>query len=120
MPPRLQPPIWDSPHSPSKHDHRHDHRHHHNRSKSADHIETTRPFSVDDSDLEEFVEHQRERDIAEHKQAISRHRAQWQGGKAPPGYWMIGFPDTQEVAKINAEADEMRREKEKQVRREAR
>ncbi|KAI0032431.1 hypothetical protein K488DRAFT_49898, partial [Vararia minispora EC-137] len=120
MPPRLQPPLWDLPPSPSQHDHRHHHHHPHHRFKNGGRVETSRPLADDDIDLAEFNEHQRRRDIATHKQAISRHRAQWQGSKDPPGYWMIGFPNTQEVAKINAEADEMRREKEEQVRREAR
>ncbi|KAI0319872.1 DNA repair protein endonuclease SAE2/CtIP C-terminus-domain-containing protein [Amylostereum chailletii] len=54
-----------------------------------------------------------------HKQEISRHRAQWRRPPTPPGYWDIGFPDTQEASKINARAAEMHREKQEMVRQEA-
>ncbi|KAH9929070.1 DNA repair protein endonuclease SAE2/CtIP C-terminus-domain-containing protein [Epithele typhae] len=46
-----------------------------------------------------------------HKQTVSRHRATWARAKTPPGYWNIGFPDTQEVAALNAEANRMHAEK---------
>ena len=42
--------------------------------------------------------------IEAHKQEISRHREHWDRGTTPPGFWMIGFPDTQQVAAMNAEA----------------
>ncbi|TFK46043.1 hypothetical protein OE88DRAFT_1638951 [Heliocybe sulcata] len=50
-----------------------------------------------------------------HRNAISKHRAQWAAPKTPPGYWDIGFPDTQEAAAINERAREMRREKMREV-----
>jgi hypothetical protein len=37
----------------------------------------------------------------------------------PPGYWDIGFPDTQEAARINEIASQINREKIEQIRREA-
>jgi hypothetical protein len=49
--------------------------------------------------------------IAEHKQAISRHRHQWARASTPPGYWNIGFPNTQEAADINERAKEMHKAK---------
>ena len=47
----------------------------------------------------------------EHKQLISRHRHHWHRPKTPPGYWDIGFPDTQEVLDINRRAAEMHKRK---------
>ncbi|KAI0363977.1 hypothetical protein BV20DRAFT_1061585 [Pilatotrama ljubarskyi] len=57
--------------------------------------------------------------IQEHKQAVSRHRQHWDRAKTPPGYWNIGFPDTQEVAKMNAEAARMHEQKRAMVAEEA-
>ncbi|KAI0634359.1 DNA repair protein endonuclease SAE2/CtIP C-terminus-domain-containing protein [Trametes polyzona] len=57
--------------------------------------------------------------IEEHKQAISRHRQHWPRAKTPPGYWNIGFPDTQEVEAMNAEAARMHAEKRAMVAQEA-
>src|SRR5215471_1118169 len=49
----------------------------------------------------------RKEDIAAHKTRISRHRHHWSPPRTPPGYWKIGFPDTQEVAVINEKARQM-------------
>ncbi|KAI0649822.1 DNA repair protein endonuclease SAE2/CtIP C-terminus-domain-containing protein [Trametes meyenii] len=57
--------------------------------------------------------------IEEHKHAISRHRQNWPRAKTPPGYWNIGFPDTQEVAQMNAEAVRMHEQKRAMVAQEA-
>ena len=57
--------------------------------------------------------------IEEHKNAISRHRQPWERAKTPPGYWNIGFPDTQEVAAMNAEAARMHERKRAMVAEEA-
>ena len=54
-------------------------------------------------------------EIEAHKQAISRHRAHWARGETPPRYWDIGFPDTQEVAAMNAEAARMHERKRARV-----
>jgi hypothetical protein len=59
----------------------------------------------------ENPEAQRKKEIAAHKQQISRHRHHWSPPRTPPGYWNIGFPDTQEVARINKRAGEMHRQK---------
>ena len=56
--------------------------------------------------------------ISTHKKAISRHRHTWARGNTPPGYWNIGFPDTQEVGDINERAEEMHRKKRADVERE--
>ena len=57
--------------------------------------------------------------IEAHKQAISRHREHWPRAKTPPGYWNIGFPSTQEVAAMNAEAARMHERKRAMVAEEA-
>ncbi|KAJ7187945.1 hypothetical protein C8R46DRAFT_1053135 [Mycena filopes] len=92
MPNRLQAPLWRTPPgSPSG-------------PKQCPHIGAARTSSAD---------------ITSHKQAISRHRHHWERGKTPPSYWNIGFPDTQQAAKINEEAREMHQQKQKDVQREA-
>ncbi|KAA1476322.1 hypothetical protein DENSPDRAFT_867256 [Dentipellis sp. KUC8613] len=58
--------------------------------------------------------------VREHRNAVSRHRAQWARGRTPPGYWDIGFPTTQEAAGINERAREMQRGMFEEVEREAR
>jgi hypothetical protein len=117
MPPRLQRPAWRSPTaSPSKSAHTH----HHHRPRHRGQVETTRALDDENLDLDGFTEHQRQRAVAAHKQEVSRHRTEWETARTPPGYWDIGFPDTQKVADINARANEMRREKETGMRQEAR
>lgn len=58
-------------------------------------------------------------DIETHKQAISRHRAAWARGNTPPGYWDIGFPNTQMAEDINERAREMQKRKMEEVEKEA-
>ncbi|KAH7889889.1 DNA repair protein endonuclease SAE2/CtIP C-terminus-domain-containing protein [Phlebopus sp. FC_14] len=58
--------------------------------------------------------------IDQHKKQISRHRYHWDRAKTPPGYWDIGFPDTQEASEINRRAAEMHRRKLIEVEAEAR
>jgi len=56
------------------------------------------------------------RQVEDHKKAISRpYRHQWARANTPPGYWNIGFPDTQEAVK--EEAEEMHRKKQEEVER---
>jgi hypothetical protein len=55
------------------------------------------------------------RQVEDHKKAVSRHRHHWPRARTPPGYWDIGFPDTQEAAKINERAKEMHRKKRVEV-----
>ncbi|KAG1804237.1 DNA repair protein endonuclease SAE2/CtIP C-terminus-domain-containing protein [Suillus subaureus] len=59
-------------------------------------------------------------DIEHHKKRISRHRHHWYRAKTPPGYWDIGFPDTQETTDINRRAAEMYAQKLVEVESEAR
>ncbi|KAH8830198.1 DNA repair protein endonuclease SAE2/CtIP C-terminus-domain-containing protein [Flagelloscypha sp. PMI_526] len=95
LPSRLKAPLWRSP------------------SKSQ---------SQSDSPLVPSCDHHRERNkkaIASHQNAISKHRAQWARAKTPPGYWEIGFPDTQQVESMNQRAKVMHEEKRMEVRKEA-
>jgi DNA repair protein endonuclease SAE2/CtIP C-terminus len=57
--------------------------------------------------------------VSAHRDAVSRHRAQWERAPTPPGYWDIGFPDTQAVEKINEKAAEIHRQKRAAVAKEA-
>ncbi|EIW71988.1 hypothetical protein TREMEDRAFT_23406, partial [Tremella mesenterica DSM 1558] len=59
---------------------------------------------------------QKEREIQEHQNKISRHREVWIRPPTPPKYWNIGFPTTQDVQEQNKKADEMVREKEAKLR----
>ncbi|RPD61556.1 hypothetical protein L226DRAFT_485405 [Lentinus tigrinus ALCF2SS1-7] len=85
LPSRLQPPAWRSPQSKDK-------------KRKRD--------SFEDGDDDRNAEA-----IEKHKQEISRHRQHWARGETPPGYWNIGFPDTQEVEAMNAEAQRMHERK---------
>ncbi|KAG9125578.1 hypothetical protein FRC07_007041 [Ceratobasidium sp. 392] len=58
-------------------------------------------------------------DVTTRKQAISRHRHNWAPASTPPGYWNIGFPDTQQVADINRRATELHQEKRNAIEQEA-
>ena len=70
-------------------------------------------------------------DLKEHQNQVSRHREtvsarealgadeQWVRPPTPPGYWEIGFPNTQDVELQNDEADRMVAEKEVRIRQEA-
>ncbi|KAK0199617.1 hypothetical protein DFS33DRAFT_1363553 [Desarmillaria ectypa] len=56
---------------------------------------------------------------ARRKKGISRHRYNWAQGGTPPGYWDIGFPDTQEAKNINERAKEMHEKKRTEIEAEA-
>ncbi|KAK0471159.1 hypothetical protein IW261DRAFT_1513419 [Armillaria novae-zelandiae] len=56
---------------------------------------------------------------ARRKKGISRHRYNWAQGGTPPGYWDIGFPDTQETKSINERAKEMHEKKRREIEAEA-
>ncbi|KAG8688821.1 hypothetical protein FRC09_012717 [Ceratobasidium sp. 395] len=58
-------------------------------------------------------------DAAARKKAISRHRHNWAPASTPPGYWNIGFPDTQQVEDINRRAVELHQEKRNAIEQEA-
>lgn len=92
LPARLQQPLWSSPtRDPSKFD---------------------RGRSASPSPREKH-------EIESHRKAISRHRYTWSRAKTPPGYWDIGFPDTQQVGDINQKAKEMQKQKLAEVEQEA-
>ena len=57
----------------------------------------------------------RRHDIESHKKAISRHRHAWARAITPPGYWDIGFPNTQAVVDINEQAKEMHKRKKARI-----
>lgn len=92
LPSRLQPPMWRSPQS---------------KKRTRDSFEDN-----EDDDWNAAA-------IEEHKQKISRHRQHWARAATPPGYWNIGFPDTQEVEQMNAEATRMHQQKQALVAQEA-
>jgi hypothetical protein len=92
LPNRLRQPLWRSPSR--------------NQSKSD---------ALDDSLHGNSGTLRRQADIDSHQQAISRHRHTWARAKTPPGYWEIGFPNTQEVGDINEKAKEMQKKKKIQI-----
>jgi hypothetical protein len=61
----------------------------------------------------------RHNDLVDHQNRISRHREVWRKPPTPPDYWKIGFPSTQDVARVNEQADEMARKRDAEIRREA-
>ncbi|GJE97035.1 DNA repair protein endonuclease SAE2/CtIP C-terminus-domain-containing protein [Phanerochaete sordida] len=96
LPARLQAPLWRTPpSSPAK--------------RRPGHSHLANDSSGDEHDV----------DVQDHKQQISRHRARWEAPKTPPGYWNIGFPDTQEVEAIHKAAAELREQEAKKARRES-
>ncbi|KAJ6573964.1 DNA repair protein endonuclease SAE2/CtIP C-terminus-domain-containing protein [Mycena vulgaris] len=89
LPSRLQPPLWRSPPASP---------------------EKARPCRRGDAGREE---------ITAHKQAISRHRHDWERASTPPSYWQIGFPTTQEAEIINEKAATMHHQQRQNVEAEA-
>jgi len=61
----------------------------------------------------------RQSDIETHKKAISCHWHAWAQANTPPGYWEIGFPDTQAVGNINEKAEQMHKKKKAEIDKEA-
>ncbi|KAJ3992510.1 hypothetical protein F5050DRAFT_908211 [Lentinula boryana] len=133
-PPRLQPPLWKSPVKRS-HDAGPSSKpcpHHRNNGSSK---KRNHHFNVDPDELifDDFdspskrgrssreTGNQRKApstsasEISAHKQNISRHRAVWAPGNEPPGYWEIGFPNTQRAEEINKDAREMQRRQREMV-----
>nr|KIR47424.1 hypothetical protein I312_03186 [Cryptococcus bacillisporus CA1280] len=70
-------------------------------------------------DQEQLGEEDEEQAAREHLNKVSRHREDWVKPPTPPGYWQIGFPTTQEVEEQNRKADEMARERDERIRKEA-
>ncbi|ORX40544.1 DNA repair protein endonuclease SAE2/CtIP C-terminus-domain-containing protein [Kockovaella imperatae] len=56
--------------------------------------------------------------LREHQNKVSRHRETWKRNPTPPGYWEIGFPSTQKAEEQNAIADEMNKERARQLKQE--
>jgi DNA repair protein endonuclease SAE2/CtIP C-terminus len=116
LPGRLQPPLWRSPPAtPVRPCLRHSHPHSpegQNPPGSRTRKET-HPRTGPASNLH----HQH--DIESHKKAISRHRHAWARATTPPGYWEIGFPDTQAVGDINEKAKQMHKRKKAEIEKEA-
>ncbi|KAN0123049.1 hypothetical protein V8E52_003002 [Russula decolorans] len=103
LPPRLEAPQWSSPPS---------------RAPSSPTLVGSEPTASHDyGNSNERSGEQAE--VSAHRQAVSRHRAQWERAPTPPGYWDIGFPDTQAVEKINERAAELHRKKRARVAKEA-
>ncbi|KAG8738491.1 hypothetical protein FRC10_006804 [Ceratobasidium sp. 414] len=100
MPKRTGAPLWRSPppegNQPSK---PHTCKHHHAAAETSANVA--------------------EKDAAARKQTISRHRHNWAPASTPPGYWNIGFPDTQQVEDINRRAVELHQEKRNAIEQEA-
>ncbi|PPQ82267.1 hypothetical protein CVT26_010065 [Gymnopilus dilepis] len=107
LPNRLQQPLWRSPtSSPSKRCPRH------GASAGRDRVDNRTSPSTSRAA-------RRLSDIESHKKTISRHRHTWARAATPPGYWEIGFPNTQEVGNINEKAEEMHKRKKEEIEREA-
>ncbi|KAF8609997.1 hypothetical protein BDV93DRAFT_601074 [Ceratobasidium sp. AG-I] len=111
MPKRAGAPLWRSPppedNQPPK---PHTCKHHHGQGA------TTGARVVSDPSGRPA---EKEADLTAHKQAISRHRHKWAPASTPPGYWNIGFPDTQQVADINRQAGELHDQKRNAIEQEA-
>jgi len=108
LPPRLKAPQWKSP------------------SRSSSPTLVASETACGDRSAEERVRGGVGTDsdsfavgVRAHRQAVSRHRAQWERASTPPGYWDIGFPDTQAVVKINEQAAELHRRKRQAIAKEA-
>ena len=103
LPPRPQPPLWRSPDSTP--------------------IKAPNPTRPGPDSADEGEQPDADSDpnaIGAHIHQISRHRDQGERPRTPPGYWNIGFPDTQQAAAINEAARSMHREKMAMVESEAR
>ncbi|PWN44315.1 hypothetical protein IE81DRAFT_340167 [Ceraceosorus guamensis] len=64
--------------------------------------------------------HARPEDRQAQLQQTSRHRAYGPPASTPEGYWRIEFPESAEAEKINAQAEEQRRNKRAQIERDPR
>ncbi|KAK2463960.1 hypothetical protein APHAL10511_004011 [Amanita phalloides] len=128
LPPRLQPPLWCSPpksEAKNKLVNCNDHKRHASNSigialgGSSKTISAPKKYndSGEEGGSQFGISDGWSRQLEDHKKLISRHRHHWARGITPPGYWDIGFPDTQEAAKINKKAEEMHHKKQQDVER---
>ncbi|EJU05200.1 hypothetical protein DACRYDRAFT_103693 [Dacryopinax primogenitus] len=97
LPPRLEAPLWRSP-------------------PHRDFQNAVLPCPRDSAAKDPQMSRAH---VQAHKQEVSRHRQAWQRSHTPPDYWKIGFPSTQEAQQINKKAEEMHREKARQIELEA-
>ncbi|KAF8960813.1 DNA repair protein endonuclease SAE2/CtIP C-terminus-domain-containing protein [Flammula alnicola] len=118
LPSRLQQPLWRSPTtSPVKPCSRHPNGRTEDDGRGA--TNTLMHRQHDPHGASGPSSGRRQAEIDSHKKAISRHRHTWARAPTPPGYWNIGFPDTQEVGDINEKAKEMHKRKKDEIDREA-
>ncbi|KAK9894010.1 hypothetical protein P389DRAFT_191051 [Cystobasidium minutum MCA 4210] len=61
---------------------------------------------------------QRQQAAAEMANDVSRHRQNHETAESPPGFWQMGFPSTQDVERINQEAEKIINEKQEKLRKE--
>ena len=116
---RQQRPVWRSPQH-ARHKHYQDEVGSDGPHDGGDARDSSKPRPrYSDSSPGSRQEDERQRATEVHRQDISRHRHHWAPPVTPPGYWDIGFPDTQTAAEINARAKEMEAKKFDQVQSEA-
>ena len=112
LPSRLQPPLWRSP---SVKPDRPCLRQSHSLVPEGQHPPGSLMRNEKRSQTDTALDH-----VESHKKAISRHRHAWARADTPPGYWDIGFPDTQAVGDINEKAKQMHKKKKAEIDKEAR
>ncbi|KAF8630322.1 hypothetical protein AX15_002995 [Amanita polypyramis BW_CC] len=120
LPPRMQPPLWRSPPKTEVKKRVTNCAAHKGRASDTDTMTTGGLFNTTnemDSESQFRMGDGWDDHVENHKKAISRHRHHWARADTPPGYWDIGFPDTQEAANINEKAKEMHRKKQEEVER---
>ncbi|EIN07620.1 hypothetical protein PUNSTDRAFT_114129 [Punctularia strigosozonata HHB-11173 SS5] len=100
QPERQRQPLWRSP-------------------TGSPHKQCKRPRKASFSGSEGAPESDERVAMQLHRNEVSRHRQQWAGPSTPPGYWDIGFPDTQQAAEINRRAHRMIERKGENIRHEA-
>jgi len=112
LPSGLQPPLWRSPSATPAKPCLRQSRSHSPGGKNPPKFQRRkekRAYTGPMSDLH------RQHEIESHKKAISRHRHAWARATTPPGYWDIGFPDTQAVVDINEKAKQMHKRKKAEI-----
>ncbi|KAG8804999.1 hypothetical protein FRC17_005786, partial [Serendipita sp. 399] len=103
LPPRLQPPLWNSPGTATKEI---------AAEQPPRRCKHHRKLESDDEEPDQ--------EVSTHQKQISRHRVTIVNtGGDPEDYWEIGFPDTQRVKEINAGAEKRHQKKERMMEKEA-
>lgn len=117
IPPQLQRPAWRSPTTSPVVGNRINRTCLHER-ESLNDVDFSQDSSAPGVD-DDMSNLQRQKAIQNHRNEISRHRAQWERPPTPPRYWDVGFPSTQEVAQINDQAKAIQMQKLEAARKEA-